>query len=75
MFSILPKANPMNNSIDQKAIAELRAMARVYFEHGHQDKAEQMLNLAKLMESRIERDNQVVDIDAYRHDSKQQQDA
>jgi hypothetical protein len=61
----------MSNTIDKKAIAELYAMARVYHEHGHKEKADELVTLAKLMERRIASESRLVDINAYRYEERQ----
>lgn len=45
------------NEYDMKAIEELRAMARVYLNHGFDDKAAKLLALADAMQVRLERMN------------------
>jgi hypothetical protein len=45
----------MSSESDIKAIDELRAMARVYGNHGFNDKAAQLLKLAEAMEERMHR--------------------
>ncbi len=42
-----------NFDIDHQAIAELRAMARVYIQHGKADEAASVLKLASEIESRL----------------------
>lgn len=61
----------MSNESDIRAIEELRAMARVYANHGFEEKAEQLLNLAEAMESRMRRTAnplQIVSINKFRAD-------
>lgn len=64
----------MSNESDIRAIDELRAMARVYGNHGFHDKAAQLLKLAQAMQARLERttgvanDAGVVDMKHFRAD-------
>jgi hypothetical protein len=69
------ETGPMSNESDLRAIDELRAMARVYANHGFSDKASQLIKLAEAMETRIERsaerEARVVDMSEFRaeHDA------
>ena len=58
----------MFKSDDRQSIIELRRMAQLYELRGQFERAHELLDLANRIETRLERENQVVDLNDYRID-------